>query len=535
MRNKPIFLLGLLAAAGIASAQTSPQYAPGELIVKFPDMAPSSSALSNQLYGAKMVQTLGSPDIQRVKLPAGTSMSAAIAYYKAMGAKYAEPNYRMQAAMTPNDRYYSSQYGLPQIKCPSSWDLTLGSSSVVIAIIDTGVDLNHPDLAAKIVPGVNLVNSNKTPDDDNGHGTHCAGIAAAITNNGIGVAGVAPNCKIMPVKVLDGSGSGYLSTVAQGIRYAANGGAKVISLSLGNSTQSQTLQDAVTYAIGKGAVVVAAAGNDGVSSKFYPAACSGVIAVAAVDSNDNKASFSNYGAWVSVAAPGVRVYSTWMGDSYATASGTSMAAPYVAGEAAMLFSFFGSSTSPDVIKEKIEANNDPIGNWVANGRINLLAALTGPDNGSDNPTAGDITPSSLVFTKGSVFQGDVSMLGNSDDVRLVLQSSGSPMRYIDMYGVFKVGPAASVGTINLSLEGFTNTPGAVTVYAYQFSKKRWVQIGYASFSASDRSFYGPLNLNWTQYVNSSGEMRIRLYRSYRSPSPMTVSLDMFKLSEVTNK
>lgn len=529
MRKKPIFMLGLLAAAGIACAQSSPQYAPGELIVKFSEMAPSSSALSNQLLGAKSIQTLGSPNLQRVKLPAGSTMASAIAYYKAMGAEYAEPNYRMQATMTPNDTYYSRQYGLPQIKGPASWDLTLGDSAVVIAIVDTGVDLNHPDLASKIVTGTDLVNGDSTPEDDNGHGTHCAGIAAAITNNGVGVAGVAPNCKIMPVKVLDAAGSGYLSTVAQGIRYAANGGAKVISLSLGSSSQSQTLQDAITYAIGKGAVVVAAAGNDGVSSKFYPAACTGVISVAAVDSSDAKASFSNYGSWVSVAAPGVRVYSTWMGDSYAYASGTSMATPYVAGEAAMLFSFFGSNTSPEAIKEKIEANSDPVGNWVAGGRINLLAALTGPD--SSEPTDSDISPSSLVFIKGSVREGDISMLAASDDSRLVIQSSGSPMRYIDVYGTFNVGPAASIGSVNLNLEGSINVPGNVTLYAYQVSRKRWVQIGYASFSTAERSFSGKLNLTWAQYVNTSGELRIRLYRAYRSSNPMTISLDAFKLSQ----
>jgi len=438
----------------------------------------------------------------------------------------------MEAAWIPNDPYFGSQYGLSQIKCPSSWDLTLGSSSVVIAILDTGVDLNHPDLVGKLVSGTDLVNSDGTPEDDNGHGTHCAGIAAAATNNGIGVAGAAPNCKIMPVKVLDAGGSGYLSTVAQGIRYAADGGAKVISLSLGSSSASLTLQEAVNFAISKGAVVVAAAGNEGVSSKFYPAACSGVISVGAVDSNNNKATFSNYGSWVSVAAPGVRIYSTWAGDTYAYASGTSMATPFVAGEAAILFSFFGTNTSPAAIKQKIEANCDPVGSWVANGRINVLAALTGPDDGGGNDSSpSDVLASSLTIAKGTLLQGSLDSLSRSDDSSLVIQSSGSSTRYIDAYASFYVGPASEISSVDLSLEGSSNIPGSFAVYVYQFSKRRWVQAGYAYFSDSDRSYSGRLNLNYSQYTSSAGEMRVRLYRAYRSSVPLTIGLDLFKLTK----
>lgn len=534
MKAKIFLIAGILAAFGVAAAQGEAPYAPGELIVKFPEKAPAMGALSNQILGAQAVQTLGTPELQRVKLPPGTSMQSAIALYKAMGAEYAEPNYRMKAVRDPNDPYFSSQYGLARLKCPASWDITMGSDAVVIAIVDTGVDLDHPDLAAKLVPGTDFVNGDDVPDDDNGHGTHCAGIAAAATNNSLGVAGVAPNCKIMPVKVLDASGNGYLSTVAQGIRYAADGGAKVISLSLGSTAASQTLQQAVNYALSKGALVVAAAGNEGTTVRFYPAACNGVVSVAASDSSDARAAFSNYGSWVSVAAPGVRILSTWPGDAYAYASGTSMATPFVAGAAAVLFSYFGPSTPPLTIKEKIEANCDPVGAWVANGRVNLLAALTGPDDGNGGQDPDALGPFSLSLTRGSVLRGDVGLLAQSDDQRLVIQSAGSPLRVIDGYASFNVGPASKIASASLSLEGLIDTPGAVGVYAYQFSRKRWVLIGTASFSSFERTFSGPLSLNWSQYVSSGGELRIRLYRTYRSANPMVLSLDAFQLSLTKN-
>ncbi len=194
---------------------------------------------------------------------------------------------------------------------------------------------DHPDLAGKVIRG-DHVDNDWDPYDGNGHGTHTAGIAAAVTNNARGIAGMAPEATIYAVRVLDESGSGTLQNVANGIIHAADNGADVINLSLGSPNDSITLKEAVDYAWNKGVVVVAAAGNDGSAQPTYPAYYSDAIAVAATDSDESKASFSNYGNWVDVAAPGVNIYSTYTDGGYASLSGTSMATPHVAGLAGLL-------------------------------------------------------------------------------------------------------------------------------------------------------------------------------------------------------
>ena len=214
-----------------------------------------------------------------------------------------EPDYEVRVEQTPNDPDFSQQWGMAKIQAPQAWDVTRGSSSVKVAIVDTGIKLNHPDLAAKIVAARNFTTSS-TVDDVYGHGTHVAGIAAAVTNNGLGVAGVGYNASLMSVKVLGDTGSGYHSDIANGIIWATDNGANVINMSLGGPSSSTTLQQAVDYAWSHGVVVVAAAGNGGNSVPSYPGAYANVIGVAATDPNDRLYSFSTYGDWVDVAAPG---------------------------------------------------------------------------------------------------------------------------------------------------------------------------------------------------------------------------------------
>jgi thermitase len=230
-------------------------------------------------------------------------------------------------------------------------------------------------LSGKVVRGYDYVDNDWDPYDGNGHGTHAAGIAAAITNNTRGIAGMAPDAKIYAVRVLDDSGSGTLQNVANGIIHAADNGADVISLSLGSPNDSITLKEAVDYAWNKGVVVVAAAGNDGSSQPAYPAYYSNAIAVAATDSDESKASFSNYGSWVDVAAPGVNIYSTYTDSSYASLSGTSMATPHVAGLAGLLDA---QGRSASEIRATIENTADPIsgtGTYWSKGRINAYRAV----------------------------------------------------------------------------------------------------------------------------------------------------------------
>lgn len=301
------------------------------------------------------------------------------------------------ATILSNDSLYPNQWALPKI----SWDKLDASSSAYnpatpssrIAVVDTGVDYNHPDLSGKVDTGQDwdFVNNDADAMDDNLHGTHVAGIAAANTNNSLGVAGVSINTNtILPVKVLNQNGSGYYSWVAAGIIYAVDHGVRVINLSLGGSSRSTTLENAVNYAWGKGAVVVAAAGNSNNSSKTYPAAYPNAMAVWASDQNDNKASFSSYGSWVDIGAPGVSILSTiplardtkdGNADGYYLGSGTSMATPHVAGLAGLL-SFKNPTWTNQQIRDKIESTADPVGGRLftrgnlGKGRINVFRALT---------------------------------------------------------------------------------------------------------------------------------------------------------------
>ncbi|MBI2941018.1 MAG: S8 family serine peptidase, partial [Chloroflexi bacterium] len=268
-------------------------------------------------------------------------------------------------------------------------ELNPGSRAIHIAILDTGVDQDHEDLASKIVGNIDFTGSG-TVDDRNGHGTHVAGIAAAATDNRVGIAGAGAASSLLNVKVLGDEGAGSYSSIANGLVWAADHGAKVINMSLGGRGRSLVLQQAVSYAWTRGAVLVAAAGNDGTGAKNYPAAYSEVIAVAATDANDGKASFSNYGPWVSLGAPGVAIYSTLPNHSntissafglplgYASLSGTSMAAPHVAGVAALLWNA-SSATSNNVVRDRLQRSADPVpgtGVYWRYGRLNAFAAVS---------------------------------------------------------------------------------------------------------------------------------------------------------------
>jgi subtilisin family serine protease len=281
------------------------------------------------------------------------------------------------SATDPNDEFYGLQWALAAMHSVPSWAISRGAG-VTVAVVDTGVDASHPDLIGQVLTGYDFVDGDTTTQDGYGHGTHVAGIIAARANNQIGVAGVAPDSRILPVRVLDDSGSGYLSDVAAGIVYAADHNARVINLSLGAPSGATTLADAVTYARGKGALVVCAAGNDAASQLLYPAAYDGCESVAATDQSDQLASFSNGGPGLDVSAPGVDIASTYPGDNYVYESGTSMAAPMVS---AVLAQLIAMGTSPAVALADLHASALDLGApgydlRFGAGRIDALAAVT---------------------------------------------------------------------------------------------------------------------------------------------------------------
>ena len=237
----------------------------------------------------------------------------------------------------PNDALYSDyQWNLSNIMTETGWNVSKGGEDVIIAVLDTGVQSDHPDLAGQLTAGYNVIDGSQSAEDDVGHGTHVAGIIGAAVNNNEGVAGISWYNKVMPVKVLDSSGAGTTYSVAEGIIWATDNGAKVINMSLGNYASAQFLHDAIRYAYDRDVVLIAASGNDNTSRPGYPAAYPEVFAVAATDAHEARAPFSNYGDYIDVAAPGDGIASTYPGSQYAALSGTSMAAPHVAGLAGLI-------------------------------------------------------------------------------------------------------------------------------------------------------------------------------------------------------
>lgn len=417
---KPV-IIGLACAAGLlltlgsrspsAAQSLGPAFRPGVVLVR----ARADVALAPVLAGRGLSigRALSPLAIVEVRVPIGSEQAAAESLRRSGQVDFAEPDYAVHAIeiITPTDPGWPNQWNLRQIEAPAAWKVVTGTAKLIIAVVDSGLQLDHPDLIAQRwinvaeIPGnyadddgngkVDDVNGwhfyhnytssgympaeNADVRDDYGHGTHVAGIAAAAANNGVGITGLAPGARVMPIKVLDQYGNGWYSDIALGITYAADNGARVINLSLGGTEDSQTLRAAVDYARDRGALVVAATGNTG-GAVLYPAAYDPVLAVAATDQADHVAYFSNRGPQVDIAAPGVDIYSTWPWvTGYFTKSGTSMATPHVSGLAALVWTIQPDASAAVVIRSitatacDVEANGwDETTGW---GRIDAGAAV----------------------------------------------------------------------------------------------------------------------------------------------------------------
>lgn len=279
----------------------------------------------------------------RASAPRGGGLSEealALRLMQTGAVEWAEPDYEVEAIGTSTDPLFAQQWWHWDVHSPAAWDLTTGLSSVIVAVCDTGVQGTHPDLAANLLlPGYNTYLNNTYTEDTVGHGTMVAGIIGAPGNNGLGVAGLAWNIKLLPIRITyaDGVGSAYLSDMAEGLSYAADRGAKVINCSF-SGYSSSTIETAAKYARGKGAVICFAAGNSALNLSVGYLDSTNIIVVGATTAADALASWSNYGLPIDLVAPGENITTTYPGSSYATASGTSFASPVAAGLAALVFS-----------------------------------------------------------------------------------------------------------------------------------------------------------------------------------------------------
>lgn len=445
-------------AATLPSGSREPETVPGEAIVKLrPRLTKAQKDRVKDRVGGTSRRKFRS-GAEHWRLEKGLSVEEAIERLRRdPDVEYAEPNYVVRALSTPDDPYFTQLWGLhnagqdggtagADIRATSAWDVSTGSRSVVVGVIDTGVDYNHPDLAANIfvnpyeiagngvdddangfvddVRGWDFVNNDNDPFDDAGHGTHVAGTIGAVGNNSIGVVGVSWTVTIVPIKFLDASGAGTTADATAAVDYATSLGARITNNSWGGGGFSQALLDAILESGEAGSLFVAAAGNDGGNTDLgpqYPSAyeAPNIISVAATDRNDALAEFSNFGSTtVDLGAPGVDIQSTRPGASYGEASGTSMAAPHVAGAAVLVL-----ATAPDLnaaqVKQLLLGATDPVpalaGITVTGGRLNAFRAIavpeTIPPGGVSNLAV--LSGTSYSLTLGWTATGDDGPIGTA--------------------------------------------------------------------------------------------------------------------------
>jgi subtilisin family serine protease len=406
------------------------RYREGELLVKFKSGVVAVSSLkTHQALGAVSLKRFALvPNLDHVRLPEGLSVKdAIIKYMEDPSVEYAEPNYIKRISTMPNDPLFSQQWGLTKINAPGAWDITTGNSGVIVAVIDSGIALNHPDLIANIGPGFNFITNTNVPTDDNGHGTHVSGVVGAVGNNGIGVAGVMWNVKLMPLKFLDANGEGFITDEISAIEFAITHGAKIMNASFAGPDFSRSEYDEIKRADTLGVLLMAAAGNETANNDTipsYPAsfsnptdpnlvknglsAVANVISVAATNQSDSLASFSNFGLnSVHVAAPGLSILSTIpfnllpctfhpFDPNYDYCSGTSQATPFVSGLAGLLYSYYANFTYSQV-RGTILRYVDVLGlNIMTGGRINAYKALSSL-----------LTPTNLSAS--AISQGQISL------------------------------------------------------------------------------------------------------------------------------
>ncbi len=543
-------LLGI-ACVGFASEFGIPgrDYVANEILVKY--RPGRSGTISRLALPGRVVETIPSLNVARVRLLPGMSVDRAIRSVNRGGQfEYAEPNFKKQLIqIRPNDPRYAEQYFLPKIAMEQAWARVLGSATVKVAVVDTGVNLEHEDLKPVIAAGGRDFSDNDNDASDyQGHGSHCAGIAGAATNNGLGVAGVGYGIRILPLKIFPNATD---SVSAAALVYAADQGCRVISMSYGSYGKSATEEAAVNYAWSKGVVLVGGAANDNITNMFYPGAFPNVIAVGSTQQQDRKSDFSNWGQWVDVAAPGSNIMSTYFGSptAYQFSSGTSMATPVVAGAAAILASWSPTSTNAD-IRRALEISTDSVVGinpgtgqpWFANGRINVDRAL----DSLRPPIAFEDVPDWVtVFTNGSA-EGTApggfvsgatfaSALADSDNSKFTVGS-------VSVKGIGQIAsmaarvpllePGSTIVSGNIRLQGSTTSLNTTSVIVYMLNHEtnRYDRIGSTVLNGNEQLIALPKNFG--AYVDTQNRATVvvrSILPSRLARSPYAAHFDLLKI------
>jgi len=425
------------------------KYAPDRLLIKFKNDV-SESHKKQIIHENSGLISDGIPQIKVkiIKVPPHALEKIQTALSKHFAVEFVEKDFMFEPSIIPNDPKFSSQWHLKNIQADLAWDITQGSTSIPIAILDTGIDSTHPDLADKIQFGYNFYDNNSDLTDVCGHGTKVAGAAAAISDNNLGVTGVAWDNPIIPIKITDSNCYGYYSSMSKGIIYAADHGARVANISFG-IYGGNSLNAAAQYMQEKGGWVVAAGGNSG-NYEDYDATGDNpyLISVAATSSSNVRTSWSSYGEYIDFAAPGSGIYTTKTGGSYGSASGTSFSSPIVAGAIALLFSFDPTLT-PEQVYDALKSSALDLGetgrdNYYGWGKINVYEALQSIE-----------TPNSPVDTEPPVISGIPSDITIDTNV-----SSGIVVTWIEPTATDNVGVISFDSTHN---SGDTFPVGSTTV------------------------------------------------------------------------
>ncbi len=508
-------LLTAMLTLGVASAfGIQGSYVDNEIYVKFANYAngrPLSATMKKFILSKVGAEEKGFyPQIgwSRVKLNARGNVEAAVATLeKERYVRDAEPVFLRQVVATPNDPLFAQQKWLLPIQAPQAWDLFKGTDSITVGILDTGVQLDHPDLKNKLVPGEDLVTLDGDPSDDHGHGTLVAGLVGAETDNGVGVAGTDQNALLMPLKV----GSAGISHSIEGILYAADNGCHVINMSYGGFGRSQAEQDAVNYAFARNVIPVAAAGNDGLKDViFYPAGLDNILSVAASDDNDNQAGFTNFGDWVDVAAPGVATLCTALGSDYGRPSGTSMSSPVTAGVASLVLGYSPSGTTNTQVIDYIKRGADKIGDFIKDGRVNANKSLQLVPKFEDRNYA-IVALETLMGTHTAGSSTDLGALDSS--VAMFAAAKQQTMRSPAAFNAltFDVSADASqIDELRVTLNSFVNANRVTQmIYVWDPSLNRWRFLRAFPVSTLSASVDNEAKISSAaRYIDGNGHIKI---------------------------